>query len=126
MSCAGILYYFSSTANPIIYNLMSRKFRRAFRRTLCCGWWCHLSTTCLMRQRRSFQAVDVDQRPLPLKSPLVLPAQPLPRPDVVRLAVDGLAPPPPQGHLATSRSSEGTTSEAERRGNAQLQAHPVT
>ena len=32
----GILYYFSSTANPILYNLMSRKFRAAFRRTVCC------------------------------------------------------------------------------------------
>jgi len=34
----GILYYFSSTANPILYNLMSRKFRAAFHRTVCC--WC--------------------------------------------------------------------------------------
>jgi len=34
----GILYYFSSTANPILYNLMSRKFRAAFRRTVFC--WC--------------------------------------------------------------------------------------
>jgi len=36
--CTGILYYFSSTANPILYNVMSRKFREAFRRTVCC-WW---------------------------------------------------------------------------------------
>jgi len=37
---AGILYYFSSTANPILYNVMSRKFRAAFRRTVCCWWPC--------------------------------------------------------------------------------------
>jgi len=36
----GILYYFSSTANPILYNLMSRKFRAAFRRTVCCWVRC--------------------------------------------------------------------------------------
>ena len=38
--CTGILYYFSSTANPILYNLMSRKFRAAFRRTVCCWFRC--------------------------------------------------------------------------------------
>ena len=39
-SRAGILYYFSSTANPILYNLMSRKFRAAFRHTVCCWVSC--------------------------------------------------------------------------------------
>ena len=39
-ACTGILYYFSSTANPILYNLMSRKFRAAFRRTVCCWFPC--------------------------------------------------------------------------------------
>ena len=32
---AGVLYYVSSTVNPILYNVMSRKFRSLFRRTLC-------------------------------------------------------------------------------------------
>lgn len=32
---AGCFYYFSSTVNPILYNLMSMKYRRAFRETLC-------------------------------------------------------------------------------------------
>lgn len=32
----GCLYYFSSTVNPILYNVMSARYRHAFRRTLCC------------------------------------------------------------------------------------------
>jgi len=32
---SGILYYVSSVINPILYNIMSLKFRRAFRTTLC-------------------------------------------------------------------------------------------
>nr|CAD7259947.1 unnamed protein product [Timema shepardi] len=31
----GILYYVSSTVNPILYNVMSAKYRVAFRKTLC-------------------------------------------------------------------------------------------
>lgn len=27
---SGILYYFSAVVNPILYNIMSNKFRRAF------------------------------------------------------------------------------------------------
>ncbi|XP_015593513.1 neuropeptides capa receptor [Cephus cinctus] len=33
----GFLYYFSATANPILYNLMSARYREAFKQTLCCG-----------------------------------------------------------------------------------------
>lgn len=33
---SGCLYYFSTTVNPILYNLMSMKYRQAFRQTLCC------------------------------------------------------------------------------------------
>ena len=32
---AGVLYFVSSTVNPILYNLMSRKYRQAFKETLC-------------------------------------------------------------------------------------------
>jgi len=34
---SGILYYVSSVINPILYNIMSLKFRRAFTTTLCRG-----------------------------------------------------------------------------------------
>ncbi|XP_046623245.1 pyrokinin-1 receptor-like isoform X1 [Neodiprion virginianus] len=35
---SGVLYYFSTTVNPILYNIMSNKFREAFMETLsrCC------------------------------------------------------------------------------------------
>jgi hypothetical protein len=32
---AGVLYFVSCTVNPILYNLMSNRYRRAFRETLC-------------------------------------------------------------------------------------------
>lgn len=33
---AGVFYYLSCTINPIIYNVMSHRYRAAFRRTFCC------------------------------------------------------------------------------------------
>ncbi len=35
MYASGVCYYLSSTINPIFYNVMSAKYRQAFRRTLC-------------------------------------------------------------------------------------------
>ncbi|KAK6169605.1 hypothetical protein SNE40_020620 [Patella caerulea] len=32
---SGVLYFLSCTINPILYNLLSRKYRQAFKRTLC-------------------------------------------------------------------------------------------
>ena len=32
---SGFLYYLSATVNPILYNLMSLKYRHAFKQTLC-------------------------------------------------------------------------------------------
>ena len=33
---SGVLYFVSSTVNPILYNLMSKRYRQAFKETLCC------------------------------------------------------------------------------------------
>lgn len=33
---SGCLYYFSTTVNPVLYNLMSMKYRHAFKQTICC------------------------------------------------------------------------------------------
>ncbi|KDR15327.1 Neuropeptides capa receptor [Zootermopsis nevadensis] len=33
----GCFYFFSCTVNPVLYNVMSAKYRLAFRKTLCCG-----------------------------------------------------------------------------------------
>ncbi|KAL4715355.1 hypothetical protein ACJJTC_015126 [Scirpophaga incertulas] len=35
-SVAGAFYYVSATVNPILYNLMSHRYRIAFKETLCC------------------------------------------------------------------------------------------
>ncbi|ESO92128.1 hypothetical protein LOTGIDRAFT_162779 [Lottia gigantea] len=32
---SGVLYFLSCTLNPILYNMLSRKYRQAFKRTLC-------------------------------------------------------------------------------------------
>ncbi|KAH9631918.1 hypothetical protein HF086_000255 [Spodoptera exigua] len=34
---AGAFYYISATVNPILYNVMSHRYRIAFTETLCCG-----------------------------------------------------------------------------------------
>ncbi|CAL1529549.1 unnamed protein product [Lymnaea stagnalis] len=37
---SGVTYYLSATVNPVLYSIMSLKFRQAFRATLlCCCWW---------------------------------------------------------------------------------------
>ncbi|XP_012342885.1 pyrokinin-1 receptor isoform X2 [Apis florea] len=38
---SGVFYYLSTTVNPLLYNIMSNKFREAFKSMLpnCCGKW---------------------------------------------------------------------------------------
>ena len=41
-SLAGVFFYLSSAVNPIIYNLLSRRFRAAFRNVVSPSCkWCH-------------------------------------------------------------------------------------
>ena len=58
---AGVLYFFNSTVNPILYNLMSRKFRRAFKRTLC---RCFFSKEELAELRGTSRSVLYSERSL--------------------------------------------------------------
>jgi hypothetical protein len=53
---SGILYYMSATINPILYNIMSVKFREAFKETFsrCCGLG-HFKTT---RPQRSYSVLS--------------------------------------------------------------------
>ncbi|XP_045482182.1 pyrokinin-1 receptor-like [Harmonia axyridis] len=49
---SGILYYLSATINPILYNIMSVKFREAFKETF--SRCCHLSCFKSRRPQRSY------------------------------------------------------------------------
>jgi hypothetical protein len=65
----GILYYVSSTINPILYNLMSLRYRQAFRDTLCSlgfttSCLSAISAACRCRNaRRSASAATGSHRP---------------------------------------------------------------
>ncbi|XP_034242384.1 pyrokinin-1 receptor-like [Thrips palmi] len=50
---SGVLYYLSTTVNPVLYHIMSNKFREAFKNTLRteCGWWRRRSDA---RRRQSY------------------------------------------------------------------------
>lgn len=48
LHCLGILYFVSCTVNPILYNLLSRNYRQAFKITLCC--FCITDSVRLQRQ----------------------------------------------------------------------------
>ncbi|XP_032663554.1 neuropeptides capa receptor-like [Odontomachus brunneus] len=48
---SGCLYYFSTTVNPILYNVMSIKYRQAFKQTICC------------RTRRTASGISMDKEP---------------------------------------------------------------
>ena len=52
---SGVLYFVSSTVNPILYNLMSKKYRKAFKDTLC--------KCCLTKEQKNMR--DYRGRPVP-------------------------------------------------------------
>lgn len=57
----GFFYYLSSTINPIIYNMMSAKYRRAFTATVtnCCSKKSHISSLRAQDSRRTLQSTLV-------------------------------------------------------------------
>ena len=60
----GICYYVSSTINPIVYNVMSAKYRTAFRQTLC-GLQGQGRNTFMTTMQHHKSAVGGDHDPLP-------------------------------------------------------------
>ncbi|XP_011498415.1 PREDICTED: neuromedin-U receptor 2-like [Ceratosolen solmsi marchali] len=57
---SGVLYYFSTTINPILYNIMSNKFREAFMETLARS--CRMSRSSMPRERRSYSSLSRSQQ----------------------------------------------------------------
>ncbi|CAF3557507.1 unnamed protein product [Rotaria sp. Silwood1] len=49
---SGILYYLSATVNPVLYNIMSKRYRNSFKRTLC--RWKNVSSRTSYRNGRSY------------------------------------------------------------------------
>ena len=54
VSPPGVLYYLSATVNPLLYNLMSKRYRTSFKRTLC-RWNLFPSRTSSLRLRSDAQ-----------------------------------------------------------------------
>ncbi|XP_055551381.1 pyrokinin-1 receptor isoform X2 [Wyeomyia smithii] len=49
---SGILYYLSTCINPLLYNIMSNKFRQAFKETLAHCCYCSRKSSCKERSYR--------------------------------------------------------------------------
>jgi len=67
----GVLYFVSCTVNPILYNVMSRRFRQAFVETICGrhdtrGWHAHYANQSqLAAVRRARRSVGTEMLPSP-------------------------------------------------------------
>ncbi|UJR34229.1 hypothetical protein I4U23_021634 [Adineta vaga] len=55
---SGILYYLSATVNPVLYNIMSKRYRNGFKRTLC-RWTIPTPTT----SYRNFRSNGLNNNP---------------------------------------------------------------
>ncbi|OXU24051.1 hypothetical protein TSAR_005729 [Trichomalopsis sarcophagae] len=64
---SGVLYYVSTTINPILYNIMSNKFREAFMETLARS--CRMSRFVMPRERRSYSSLSRSQQRNPATYP---------------------------------------------------------
>jgi len=64
--CVGVLYFVSTTVNPILYNVLSRKYRQAFKMTLCKA--CMDDATRQRLQRDGFGAFTVYYSAAPVSS----------------------------------------------------------
>ncbi|XP_015603568.1 neuromedin-U receptor 1 [Cephus cinctus] len=57
---SGVLYYVSTTINPILYNIMSNKFREAFMETL--ARCCRATRFSSQREQRSYSSLSRSQQ----------------------------------------------------------------
>lgn len=57
----GCLYYFSTTVNPILYNLMSIKYRQAFKQTICCRTRRPTSKILMAKKSHSRRCVSLNE-----------------------------------------------------------------
>ncbi|XP_026666577.1 pyrokinin-1 receptor-like [Ceratina calcarata] len=57
---SGILYYISTTINPILYNIMSNKFRVAFMETLSRSW--RIPGLVIRNEQRSYSSLSRSQQ----------------------------------------------------------------
>ncbi|CAF0906550.1 unnamed protein product [Rotaria sordida] len=61
---SGILYYLSATVNPVLYNIMSKRYRNSFRRTLC--RWKNVSTKTSHPNGRSYVSYNRNPARFPI------------------------------------------------------------
>lgn len=64
----GILYYLSATVNPVLYNIMSKRYRNGFKRTLC--RWTFPTPSTSYRNVRSNVYNNNNNTPLSPTSPI--------------------------------------------------------
>ncbi|XP_014224679.1 pyrokinin-1 receptor-like isoform X1 [Trichogramma pretiosum] len=64
---SGVFYYISTTINPILYNIMSHKFREAFMETLAKS--CRMTGFIKPRERRSYSSLSRSQQRIPTSGP---------------------------------------------------------
>ncbi|KAI5703564.1 neuropeptides capa receptor-like [Diaphorina citri] len=83
---AGGFYYVSSTVNPILYNVMSVKYRQAFKQTLCCRGGSHGS---FARDQSSFRETMVDVASPQWSRAMTWKRQPSRRPNNVSASAGG-------------------------------------
>nr|XP_033322323.1 pyrokinin-1 receptor-like [Megalopta genalis] len=60
---SGVLYYMSTTINPILYNIMSNKFRAAFMETLSRS--CRIPGLAIRNEQRSYSSLSRSQQRAP-------------------------------------------------------------
>jgi hypothetical protein len=77
---SGTTFYFGSVINPILYNVVSNKYRRAFRDLFCCRLTFKIKPN-IQKQRKLFQTKRLSNQPIHyfIKKTLPPPSSPSPQ-----------------------------------------------